>query len=117
MSAGVLLNSQLTRRLGGQCRIDLATGTGLSLEGEYQAGFSCLGCHSPCEDITVDEIGVGTAITVTTVHGQATLRWSCPECGSGVSEGTTVLGAHLHAAEIELAPQCWRCAAGRQGPR
>lgn len=109
MSAAVVLNREIARRLNGQCQIDIRTGAGLSLLGDRQADFSCAGCLSPCETHTESMVAVGEGFSLVVAGSETKLKWPCPSCGVEVSEDTSVLLAHDTASKVQADPLCHRC--------
>ncbi len=109
MTAAVELKREIVRRLNGECRIDIRTGAGLSLLGDRQSDFACTGCRAPCDSYTESMVAVGEGFSLVVAGSETKLKWPCPSCGCEVSEDTTVLLAHITAAEVQADPLCHRC--------
>jgi hypothetical protein len=109
MYPAMLLKRELIRRLNGQCRVDLVTGSGLNLLAEKQTGYSCANCPSPCEDHSQSQADAGTGFQVRVESGVAKLTWARPICHTTVHEDTTLPTAFLDAEAIKADPLCCTC--------
>lgn len=110
MTAALLNNIELHRRLRGQCRINLLTGNAITLElaSVSSGNEACTTCAAPCGNWHANGLA-GEFCNVRLVEGASVIEWVCPGCGVNVSEESTVLG-HIEAVRaIELDPLCGRC--------
>lgn len=113
MYSAILMNSSITKSLGGNCRVNLISGHHLNMAGDHiDQAYSCDTCHSPCEHRLATELVSSTGKLTFDLKKELDgyrLIWACPGCSGTVSEHSDPLSAHLQVHEIEADPLCHRC--------
>jgi hypothetical protein len=71
-------------------------------------GSGCADCPG-CEDKSGDMGFARTGYRVERNHGQFSLSWACPTCGTSVHEDTTPLTCANDAKTISADPFCHSC--------
>ncbi len=106
-----MLKQEISKRMKGQCRVNLITGQAISFMGERLEDYSsCADCLDPCTMVNATGLAGDTlSMRIERRIGSFKLLWPCPQCGHEVSEEIELLNVAKATKEIEADPCCNSC--------
>jgi NADH pyrophosphatase NudC (nudix superfamily) len=117
MSAAVMLQREIAKRMNGDCRLSIQTGEILSMAGDRHQ--FCSDCAGHCTSGKHASGMVGEQLRIHAEiepNGSVLLTWACPGCGRETIERTTPVEVERVTKSIEKDSLCVNCRRARTEP-